>query len=267
MRKCLAGPYIGEFGWELFNWQGYLRKRRSDYDYMTVISRPGHAALYEDFADEFIECPARLDRLNMWKGGIDVAPIVEREKDRGGYTDFIPFDSYKWRNWQRGSQEQAFIRYGKNTILECDILIHVRSCFHCRSGFRNWQKEDAEAYAEWAQMKLGCSVASIGKSETSLYIPGTTDMMNVSLGVLVDFMASSRLIIGSQSGPHHLAALCGLPIIAWQTKPEHAERLSKHWNPFGVKTITNATDISYWKQRKHWQPSLEWMQEATVEML
>ena len=25
MKRLIAGPWVGEFGWELFAWQGYIR--------------------------------------------------------------------------------------------------------------------------------------------------------------------------------------------------------------------------------------------------
>jgi len=268
MHKCLAGPFIGEFGWELFCWQGFLRKRRPDYDAMTVICRRGHQILYQDFADEIIEVDIPGDNVNMWKGSINVEPIISYYKQLGNFTNFISFDTYQTRWWIEPNHIalQKFISYGHRSTVGFDILMHVRSAFHCRTAFRNWKQESAKAYVDWA-IAQGMSVACVGRSQTSLHIVGTTDMRDLPLDHLVDIMASSRVIIGSQSGPHHLACLCRLPVIAWQTKSEHVERLSIYWNPFKIRTCTNSADISYWKERKHWQPSLEWMQEATVESL
>lgn len=275
MRKCLAGPFVGEFGWELFCWQGFLRKRRPEFDHMTVLSRPGRGVLYEDFADEFIEINVPFNNVNMWMGGINVEPIISYHKQQGEYTDFIPFDSYKSRWWiGPGSQtKQVFVPYGNkngpdaSTGYKCiDILMHVRNAQHCNSSFRNWRYSSATAYADWA-LDQGYSVACVGKSATACHIPGTVDYLDVSLRHEIDIFAGSRMIIGSQSGPHHLATLCRLPIVAWQTKPEHVDRLSKYWNPFNVKIWTNPADISYWKTRKYYQPNLEWMQQCTREAL
>jgi hypothetical protein len=267
-RNCLAGPFIGEFGWELFCWQGFLRKRRAQYDGMTVICRKGHAVLYADFADEIIEIEIPGDNVNMWKGAITVEPIISYYTQLGGFTAFIPCDSYKTRWWLEPNRQalQTFVPYGHKSAGGFDVLMHVRNAFHCRTAFRNWKQDSARAYAEWAIHK-GYSIACIGRSQTALHIAGTTDLRDMCLSPLVNIMASSRVIIGSQSGPHHLACLCRLPVIAWQTKPEHVERLSKYWNPFNVRTCTNTADISYWKERKHWQPPLKWMKEAIVEML
>ena len=57
--KYFFGPFIGEFGWELVHWHGWLRKIKKDYlknDKLIVSSFPGRYPLYE-FADEFIPLP------------------------------------------------------------------------------------------------------------------------------------------------------------------------------------------------------------------
>lgn len=274
MKHVLAGPFIGEFGWELFCWQGFLRKRRPDYDSMTVICRTGHRILYEDFAADIIEIDIPTGNVNMWKGCVRPESIVSYHKQSAEFTDFIPFDSYKDRWWidPQYQLKQKFAAYGsQESSVGFDILIHVRNAHHCRTAFRNWKQEMAAEYAQWAISK-GYSVACVGKSETALLIDGTEDRRDMPLSDLVNIMASSRVILGSQSGPHHLACLCRLPVIAWQTKPEHAERLSKYWNPFNVRTIVNhPKDNSYWdnktKNTKHWEPRLQWLQDCTTAML
>ncbi len=55
MKTLLAGPWIGEFGWELFGWQGCIRILAKKYDEVIVIGRTGHDFLYGDFADIYID--------------------------------------------------------------------------------------------------------------------------------------------------------------------------------------------------------------------
>ena len=52
-RKLFAGPWIGEFGWELFCWHGVIRKIKKKYPYLEIVcgTRPGRDFLYEDFAE------------------------------------------------------------------------------------------------------------------------------------------------------------------------------------------------------------------------
>ena len=41
----LAGPWVGEFGWELFCWQAHIRWLSKQFDKTIVISRKGHKFL------------------------------------------------------------------------------------------------------------------------------------------------------------------------------------------------------------------------------
>src|SRR4051794_29847562 len=52
--NCLiAGPFVGEFGWELMQWQGYLRQLSKFYSKTIVYGRHSSAYFYRDFATEF----------------------------------------------------------------------------------------------------------------------------------------------------------------------------------------------------------------------
>ena len=62
MTKVIAGPWVGEFGWELFCWQAYLRaiKNQFDIEDMVAVTRPGRELLYEDFCKvETTEIPVK----------------------------------------------------------------------------------------------------------------------------------------------------------------------------------------------------------------
>ncbi len=52
-----VGPWFGEFGYELFNYQAKIRSFLKDYNFGRVVvsCRQGRGFLYEDFADEIIE--------------------------------------------------------------------------------------------------------------------------------------------------------------------------------------------------------------------
>ena len=66
MRKLYAGPWVGEFGWELCSWVPSLRHIAENYDHITVEIQPGMEYLYE-FADEFIINP-RKPNFDMYSG-------------------------------------------------------------------------------------------------------------------------------------------------------------------------------------------------------
>ncbi|GAG44278.1 unnamed protein product, partial [marine sediment metagenome] len=54
-RPIIAGPFVGEFGWELFSWQGYLRGKAKRGQHVFVFCRRGNAYLYKDFAAAVVE--------------------------------------------------------------------------------------------------------------------------------------------------------------------------------------------------------------------
>lgn len=47
-------PWIGEFGWEVMNWQSQCRKMSRSFNLSIACSFPGMAPLYKDFASEFL---------------------------------------------------------------------------------------------------------------------------------------------------------------------------------------------------------------------
>ena len=49
MSTLFAGPFIGEFGMELFTWQGHIRELSKKFDKTIVSSRPMYKFLYKDF--------------------------------------------------------------------------------------------------------------------------------------------------------------------------------------------------------------------------
>ena len=54
-----AGPFLGEFGWELSHWMPHVRWLRKQYrgKKLVVSSYPGRQALYNEIVDEFIPLP------------------------------------------------------------------------------------------------------------------------------------------------------------------------------------------------------------------
>ncbi len=77
-----AGPFIGEFGWELCYWHGWLRKIKKNYlknEKLIVSSFPGRQPLYE-FADEFISLPQFYLDKNFTQRGYFIDLDREYEK-------------------------------------------------------------------------------------------------------------------------------------------------------------------------------------------
>lgn len=270
-KTFFAGPWIGEFGWELFCWHGFLRKLAERYNRVIVACRTGHDLLYRDFATDIINYDPEHEETDMW--------MNRREPNQHGfhryYTDSLPrvtivhHDTYRTRWWadEGWRERQDFVSFGiQDGTPGYDVLMIVRETAKCNTAFRNWPREHATQFAK-RMMSMGYTVACVGKVGSAAHIHGTMDCRNLPLDKLARIMANSRVIVGPQSGPIHFGSLCLLPQVCWQTKPEHAIRTQEHWNPFEVPVLTIPSNISYWKKRVMWLPSVEQIVQLTLKML
>lgn len=247
MKTLYAGPWVGELGWEIFGWQGAVRAMASDYDRVIVGCRPGHEALYRDFADGFRLLPSGslTDRAHCED---------QPEEQVSGY-----FEKAAGNPRNRWLQPQCFppdgqrlIKYGKpDEKLRYDVVIHARRSDKFATDERNWPFEN---WCELATRIAGLKTCSIGLAQQADYVPGTVNHLGVKLAEVMDMLASSRLIVGPTSGPIHLAALCGTPTVVWTNRSHigmkgmtNESRLREQWNPFRVPV-----DII-----DGWQPSVD----------
>jgi hypothetical protein len=70
-RDMFAGLYVGEFGWEVMQFQAYVRARRRHYNETHVLTFPGRKYLYEG-------C-----RAHAPIGTPDRGPLVRAAQTRG----------------------------------------------------------------------------------------------------------------------------------------------------------------------------------------
>ena len=78
-RTLIAGPWVGEFGWELFAWQAYVRALSRKFDKTIIICRENSAALYADFANDFIHVNPKTglaDSFFMY--GLDTRELLQK---------------------------------------------------------------------------------------------------------------------------------------------------------------------------------------------
>lgn len=236
-RVLLAGPWVGELGWELFHWQGYLRHLSTKIAKVIVVGREGHQALYEDFCSEYIVHDPKSIDTDCWKcyGG-DLGKHYEQTIPHTTYLSGqfnIGFQK-KRGTWKPSKKflEQDFIKYGKfNKALRYDILIHARSTSKHGSAGNNWSIENWNRVVE---LFPHLSFASVGTTESAHHVEGTIDLRGVSLQQLTNAMASSNFMMGPSSGPIHLATLCGLPQFVWSGDKTTKIRYLKLWNPFHI---------------------------------
>lgn len=270
-KTLFASPWIGELGWQLFCWQGYLRKLAKDYDKVIVTCRTGEDLLYRDFADVIIHYDPKKNETDMWKNYGESHPHRFHQYYTDGQQGVTVLENNNfpscWWSTEHWSKQQEFIQYGTEKVcgIRFDILMIVRDTTKCNTSFRNWPIQHAnECVRKWREE--GLTIACVGKSDSALHIVGTEDWRDTPLETLADIMNRSGVIVGPQCGPIHFATLCGLPQVCWQTKPEHATRVEKHWNPFKVMTSTIPSDISYWKSRIMWLPPVRTVVNEVIAM-
>src|ERR1019366_9805888 len=92
-RKLLAGPYVGEFGYELMQWQAFVRALRPRYDEVHVLTYPGRAYLYEGCKMHYHDVD--LKNAGYWYGDISPRQMGEMARAKAeeiGLEDYDIFD-------------------------------------------------------------------------------------------------------------------------------------------------------------------------------
>lgn len=241
-----AGPWQGEFGFEIACWQANVRRAARNHKKVIVGCVPSSRALYADFATDFFDVPVDHNTTSDKRYDQAAAEKITAafgSKIRGGR-----WMQAKVMNPQAGD----FIRYGKSHPgAAYDVVVHARDMVKGSKGGdrrRCAPREFWEALGHGLKAR-GLEVACVGLKECSLLIPHARNLRDADLRVMMDVIASSKVIIGPSSGPIHLAALCGCPQVVWtDTKHRGAggrtnvERLRRAWNPFGTAVKIIHTD-------------------------
>lgn len=261
MKKILlAGPWVGEFGWELFCWIGYVRRKSKEFDETIVLCRPDKIYLYEDFATKIINFDSPFSKSNMWMGEIDENKLNNIIKNINYSYHLKPFnigfgidgnnDFYLSEEFKK----QDHIKYDSDVITKkYDILVHPRN--KIIGNKRNWNVDNWKLLID--KLKEKYSVALIGGDE-SFFIDGVDDYRNVDIKSLVSLMKNSKLVVGQSSGPLHLASLVGTPHFVWSDSSNKL-RYEKYWNPHETKV--------YFFDKEGWNPNTETIKNEIYQIL
>lgn len=275
MSTLFLGPWFGEFGLEVI-WAAGARyaARQGSYRKVIACSWPGHEALYADFATEFvahdIQCIAcgahgikgtqpSPERIHAYiPRGATLFPAVETHvrQEHPGNVFKPPMTSLDGKH-----NLAEFVRYGTaRSEFQDAIVLHARN----RSDWgedRNWPRA---RWTELARELKDHRLISIGSKAGAYCAVGSEDMRGIPLAELMDLLASARLIVGPSSGPMHLAALCGTPMVVWvgytgRKQEILVERYATAWNPHATPlTILVA---------EQWMPSAATVAENVQERL
>jgi hypothetical protein len=274
MRRLFAGFWIGELGWELMNWQGYVRHKAKDYDEVIIGCKPGHEYIYSDFATDYVLFDYDLDEGNQWLNiPTTIREAAIKAKKYSG-CDCVLNPQTMWSDIRSANvdyllklQPQKFVRYGRQVYdFPYDILIHARNRKNWDYSFRNWDATHALALV-YMLKNDGYKIASIGTKQQAHHIEGTNDLRDERLENLVSIMNNAKLIISPISAPIHLASLCGLQQMTWATKQDHEIRVKDWWNVFNTAVDCITSPDIIWRQRIQWHPDVKELYDRTVGML
>ena len=252
-KTLIAGPWLGEFGWEMFMWQARIRYLHftGDYDKIVCIIRNGHELLYNDYSPDYAFLNEQGEkngwRLNERKPVIP--PLVKAELDfrYGDYTLYEPNSRFNF-------VDQRFISFKRKSMRPLyDLIFQCRSTEKLNTSYRNWEKEKWEKVRDtFKYLKIAC----VGSKEESMHINGTVDLRGLPLGYLAETLSNSKLLIGPSSGTMHFGSLCECKhivftdkSIAFEGKYSNRYRYETGWNPLGTKAIV--------LDEEGWRPSVE----------
>jgi len=259
----VLGPWLGEFGWELVYWQGFVRKYRLTHpeEYLVVIGRVGNSRLYE-LADEYweihiedLESDMYLPRGSLDRKGLyQLVRILKEQELLGDYLG-VP-DRLHERGWlEFGNPQfnQIFCRLkptsSMSRFVRDKISGHRTALLFPRlrriAPEKNWTPEKWSELAVLLRERGFLVVVGGGiGSEPELQAPVVKCWdFSVSSTCWMDFQLAlveiSSLIISGESGTGFLPGLCEKPGIVFGD-PREKKRYEETENIFQsrVKYIT-----------------------------
>lgn len=223
-----AGPWVGEFGWELAWWNPLVRHRARSYDRTVIASHASSRYLYE-FSDEFI--PLKTDSgRSFWEGTLDGdPPRVEAD------AIFAPEEVFSpgWHGRHHGLREWRRLK-----PLGCVRVADVLCAFRPPKAGVVGKEYPHGMCRELVDLLLlrGLTVACYGGPD-NYWFEGSIDLRGCSLGEQCGALGAAKCAIGPSSGTMHLASLCECPVVTWFTPDTHPGlrlRYLREWNPFGA---------------------------------
>jgi hypothetical protein len=225
-------------------------------DRIIASSRPGHEALYADFAIDFVPFVPPPGEANCyWRDGVAA----------DSFSYLVPKGT-KWLNPSAGVHyrfkdgcpyvpNQSYIRFGQEApAIEFEVIIHARDRRGPSKSGRNWP---VEAWSEFLRsLPSSWRLACMGSREEALAFSGA-DLRGLPIRDLMNRLRAARLVVGPSSGPIHLAALCGVSHVVWSGNARDGIRYRDLWNPFqaehrliedwkpSVKDVLRATQMLY----------------------
>jgi hypothetical protein len=275
----VAGPYVGELGFEICEWIPHLKSLADTYKCKVhVFTKNGNQALYP-FADEFqtfdflnshteknwmlnpsveeiklyneLEMKARKYAKQLRKQGRCV--IVEK----CGYSRIETSFENKAAVMLEGSPE-LIEKWGKQ-FPKTNIILTCRS--YRRGPSRNSNVDLINKLAAFVEAR-GWTPIVIGKTDEGISVPNVAGINLINQTSIADLIAIykiSSVVVGSSTGIMHLAAVCGTTHITWgstRTDDTVIKRYNSTWN-------LNNTPVRF--LTKGWNAEYDDITDALIE--
>lgn len=247
MTPLLAGPWAGEFGYELMFWIPMLKAVSNNFEAVTVIVPRGHEVLYQHVTQSIITHGIDLGE-SRWKANAGDAKFWFGEWE--GLADRRVLDELALQVQDRVTSSVVlepipelfnipgeYVRYGEERPRE-GIALHCRRAGHGR----DWPDEYFDALAADLNAS-GITPKIIGT--LSDYLPKGASVVDKredvadDIGKTIGHICSSSMVVGASSGVMHLASLCRIPHLVWGDEgfpiPEigtSRQAYESRWNPF-----------------------------------
>jgi len=235
-----AGPWVGEFGWELCWWNPLLRSLAESVEHVIVAAPESSRYLYE-FASEFV--PLETEGWRFAEGRL----FSKLPRVCNGCKTLSP--EALWQEF--GLQECRALKSGKPTLTPkkwrllapgkpgpfvADVLCAFRPPKIVADQLVEGKDYDQEKSAELVDLLLraGLSVACYGGKDNYCF-DGAIDLRGKPLEAQCSALSAAKCAVGPSSAPLHLASLCNCPHITWsRISGDIAIRYESHWNPFST---------------------------------
>ena len=248
-RKVLvAGPFAGEFGHELMDWQAWVRTLARRYREIHVITYPGRDYLYPGCHVHTHDIPLSSAGYRFGKfPPPELEAMARRKAAELGLKDYdlltpLAVCTRYHRHYLLPPKFELLAKAPEGGPLR-DIAFHFRAVK--KDGpdvLRNYPAEMCDRVVARC-LERGYRVGCIGHPLYSYCPEGVEDLRNEELAASVTAISSARLLAGELSGPSHLAQLCGVPIVIWAPDQWRIDNCNR-WNVFQVPTFVVANDTS-----------------------
>lgn len=237
MRTLYAGPWVGEFGWELCWWNPFLRKLAKNYDRI-IVSGPGESEYLYEFADQYISLKVKSITYIVGK-------LLEPDPQVDADTIVRPIDVFKYQGVeeflrQRRSKIMANMEWknlgNADGTKRYDVLYAFRPPKSYQGKLIPGKEYPKQLCNDLIKQLLdaGLSLCCYGDYD-NYYVDGTDDIRGQPLVLQCGLLARAKCAVGPSSGTIHLASLCGCPHITWYAGALNLKkRYETEWNPLNT---------------------------------